>query len=85
MDKVNKQFINGMQSELDRKKLDYGGKDNPANYRNMSEKNLFNIIRSDIRYIDSNPLSTREYRKKLIAIANRCWMIWEKFEQGEQQ
>ena len=76
--KVNKNFVKEMQSELDRKSEEFDGKDNPKCYKNMSDGDLLALVSNDINYIYTNPVSTREYQKKLIAIANRCGMIWEK-------
>jgi len=86
MTKVNKKFIKGMQSELDRKAPEYDGKDNPKNYKNMSIRDLWNLINADnadismyIKHTDKGIIIVRdEVMKKLIAISNRCWMIWDK-------
>jgi len=86
MTKVNPEFIKEMQSELDRKAPEYDGKDNPKYYKNMKLKDLWNLIdrdRSDISIfmtaVDKGIMGVREHiGKKLVAIANRCWMLWEK-------
>ncbi len=78
MDKVNKQFIIEMQKRLDEKDLIYGGEMNTRNYKNMDSSVLLHLINKDIKCVYSDPLSEREYRKKLVDIANRCGMAWEK-------
>lgn len=79
MTKINKKFIEEMQSELDRKAPDYDGKDNPKNYKNMGVYELLDLIDGDVGYIGRTPsISKENFLKKLIAIANRCWMIWER-------
>lgn len=89
MTKVNKKFIEGMQAELDRKAPDFDGKHNPKFYENMQIADLWDLIDKDrmevslfLGFNNRKAISVKKYtRKKLIAIANRCWMIWEKLDE----
>ncbi len=89
-DKINKQFIKGMQGRLNEKNEEYGGKDNPKNYRNLPSYALFEMIDNDVQelldYYDEmvsenlDSLEKENIMEKLIDIANRCGMLWEKLK-----
>lgn len=83
MTKVNPEFIKEMQAALDRKATEYNGKDNPKNYKNMSEYTLKNRLHEKMRDYFKFRLFWNKYalRKLLVAISNLCWMLWERLEE----
>lgn len=89
MTKVNTKFIEEMQSELDRKSPEYDGENNPKYYKNMKVGELWNLICKDnedisifMTAVDKGIMGVREHiGKKLVAIANRCEMLWERLKE----
>lgn len=80
--KVNKEFIEAMQTRLDEKTSIYDGEDNPKNYKNLRGLTLINDIQEDsIKIEKAYALKNDSFaQEKLIDIANRCSMLWERLE-----
>ena len=79
--KLNKQFDKARQARLDEKSKEYDGKDNPKNYKNMSNYELSRLIKKDADELLHEGLTNPDNftAKKLCCdISNRCQMLWER-------
>jgi len=89
MTQVNKDFIKAKQVRLDEKSKEYDGEDNPKNYKNMDEIELWNLINDDVQnvylflYVKSR--NKKLAIEKLVDISNRCGMLWERLEESEER
>jgi hypothetical protein len=89
MTKINPKFIDAMQERLDEKEPEYGGEDNPKNYRNLSLHAINNLVGwhckvfADLffKFKHNYPdVKSEDVKKKLADISNFCWMLWERLE-----
>ena len=66
------------------KEPEYGGEDNPLNYRNLGLMQLTEMVWGDCNRLVAD-LSMRNINSELAQkrckdITNRCWMIWDKLQ-----
>jgi hypothetical protein len=83
MTEVNKKFIGAMQKRLDEKEEIFIGE---LNYKNMDDvqlnTRLYGKWREYIGLMQGSPLhSINDVKKKLVDMANFCWMLWELLEE----
>lgn len=86
--KLNVKFEKARQKRFDEKEPEYGGKDNPKNYKNMSIAELMQRIIKQGEVIDrlligrcvSFGMTSKNdiLKKELVDTANFCGMLWEK-------
>lgn len=81
MEKVNRKFIKVCDQRIKEKEPEYGGKNNPLNYRNIGEGKLVELIYWDTFILKHETHNVGFKQKLCIDIANRCSMLWEKLEE----
>ena len=75
-------FLMAKDARILGKESEYGGKDNPLNYMNMSMDDLWKRLDDTyetllIQSSKENP-ETELIRKKLIDLSNFCQFLWER-------
>jgi HD-like signal output (HDOD) protein len=73
--KVNEKFIGAMQKRLEEKDKIYKGK---LNYKSMAAWRLDERLNETIKAYEKTEFASKECMKKLVDIANFCWMTWER-------
>ena len=88
---LNWEFIKARDARMQEKQKEYGGKDNPKNYKNMPYRDLLDRIDGTVKDLDLSYESEKlpfkkspftKTRKELLDAANLCQMLWERL--GEE-